>query len=58
LRDADRVLGTLAVHYAATAVPSRSAIDQFLPKMREVAGKIEAEFTQKSRESSLGLRAR
>jgi IclR family mhp operon transcriptional activator len=46
LRAAERVLGTLAVRFAATAVPLRSAIDQFLPKMRDVAGKIEAEFAQ------------
>jgi IclR family mhp operon transcriptional activator len=46
LRAAERVLGTLAVRFAATAVPLRSAIDQFLPKIREVAGKIEAEFAQ------------
>jgi IclR family transcriptional regulator, mhp operon transcriptional activator len=44
LRAAERVLGTLAVRWAATAVPLRSAIEQFLPKMREVALKIEAEY--------------
>jgi IclR family mhp operon transcriptional activator len=44
LRAAERVLGTLAVRFAATAVPLRTAIEQFLPKMREVAAKIEAEF--------------
>ena len=44
LRAADRVLGTLAVRFAATAVPLRRAIDQFMPKMREVVDKIEAEF--------------
>lgn len=48
LRGSDRVLGTLAVRFAATAVPLRSAIDQFLPKMREIATRIEAEFAQKS----------
>jgi IclR family mhp operon transcriptional activator len=46
LRAAERVLGTLAVRFAATAVPLRSAIEQFLPKMREVATKIETEFSQ------------
>ena len=30
--------------YAATAVPLRTAVEQFLPKMREVAQKIETEF--------------
>jgi IclR family transcriptional regulator, mhp operon transcriptional activator len=46
LCSAERVLGTLAVRCAATAVPIRSAIEQFLPKMREVASKIEAEFAE------------
>jgi IclR family transcriptional regulator, mhp operon transcriptional activator len=44
LRCRDQVLGTLAVRCAATAVPLRNAMEQFLPKMREVALKIEAEF--------------
>jgi IclR family mhp operon transcriptional activator len=44
LRAAERVLGTLAVRFAATAVPLRTAIEQFLPKMREVGVKIESEF--------------
>jgi IclR family transcriptional regulator, mhp operon transcriptional activator len=46
LRAGDRVLGTLAVRCAATAVPLRGAIEQFLPKMRDVVTKIEAEFSQ------------
>jgi IclR family transcriptional regulator, mhp operon transcriptional activator len=46
LCSAERVLGTLAVRCAATAVPLRSVIEHFLPKMREVASKIEAEFTK------------
>lgn len=58
LRAADRVLGALAVRFAATAVSLRSAVEHFLPKMREVAGKIETEFAQQVRDSSLGLRAR
>jgi hypothetical protein len=32
------------VRYAATAVPLKTAVDQFLPKMREVAEKIQAQF--------------
>jgi IclR family mhp operon transcriptional activator len=48
LRSAERVLGTLAVRCAVTAVPLRSAIEQFLPKMQEVASRIEAEFSEES----------
>ena len=40
----DRILATVMVRYAATAVPLRTAVEQFLPKMREVAQKIEAQF--------------
>lgn len=42
VRGKDRILATLTVRYAATAVPLRNAVEQFLPKMREVAQKIEA----------------
>src|SRR5712671_1849663 len=45
VRAKDRILATVTVRHAATAVPLRTAIDQFLPKMREVAQKIEAQFT-------------
>jgi IclR family mhp operon transcriptional activator len=44
VRVKDRVLATISVRFAATAVPLRTAIDQFLPKMREVVAKIEEEF--------------
>lgn len=49
LRAADRVLGTLGVRFAATAVPLRSAVEQFLPKMREIVRKIETEFALEGR---------
>jgi IclR family mhp operon transcriptional activator len=44
VRAKDRVLAAISVRYAATAVPLRTAIEQFLPKMRDVAAKIEYEF--------------
>jgi len=44
----DRILATVALRYATTAVPLRSAIEQFLPKMREITGKIAREFAQKA----------
>ncbi len=49
VRVKDEVLATISVRYAATAVPLRTAIDQFLPKMREVVAKIEEEFPVKSK---------
>jgi IclR family transcriptional regulator, mhp operon transcriptional activator len=44
VRAKERILATVTVRYSATAVPLRTAIEQFLPKMREVAQKIEAQF--------------
>ena len=44
VRVEDRVLATISVRYAATAVPMRTAVDVFLPKMRDVVAKIEQEF--------------
>jgi IclR family mhp operon transcriptional activator len=44
VRVEDRVLATISVRYAATAVPLRTAVDVFLPKMRDVVAKIEQEF--------------
>jgi IclR family mhp operon transcriptional activator len=44
VRAKGRILATLTVRYAATAVPLRTAVEQFLPKMREIAHKIETEF--------------
>ena len=40
----DTILATVSVRYAATAVPLRIAMEQFLPKMREVAQKIATQF--------------
>lgn len=47
VRSKDRVLATVSVRYAATAVPLRTAVDQFLPKMRDAVAKIEQEFSAK-----------
>ena len=40
----ERVLATMMVRFSATAVPLRVAIDQFLPRMREVAITLEREL--------------
>jgi IclR family transcriptional regulator, mhp operon transcriptional activator len=44
VRAKDRILATVTVRYAATAVTLRTAVEQFLPKMRELAHRIESEF--------------
>lgn len=45
VRAKERVLATVSVRFAATAVPLRTAIDQFVPKMRDAVAKIEREFS-------------
>jgi IclR family mhp operon transcriptional activator len=44
LRAKDRVLASVTVRYSASAVPLRTAVEQFLPKMRDLAAKIEREL--------------
>jgi IclR family mhp operon transcriptional activator len=44
LRAKDRILASVTVRFSATAVNLRTAVDQFLPKMRDVAAKIEREL--------------
>jgi IclR family mhp operon transcriptional activator len=44
VRAKDRILAAVTVRYSATAVPLRTAVEQFLPKLREIAQRIETEF--------------
>jgi IclR family mhp operon transcriptional activator len=44
VRAKNRLIAVLSVRYAATAVPLRTAVEQFLPKMRDTVAKIEREF--------------
>jgi IclR family mhp operon transcriptional activator len=44
VREKDRVLATISVRYSANAVSTRTALEQFLPKMREAVLTIEREF--------------
>ena len=46
VRIKERVIAVITVRYAATAVPLKTATEQFLPKMREAAAKIEREFAE------------
>jgi IclR family transcriptional regulator, mhp operon transcriptional activator len=45
----DRVLATVAVRYAASAVPARVAVERFVPRLRDTAQKIRAKFTEQQR---------
>jgi IclR family mhp operon transcriptional activator len=42
----DRVIATVALRYAASAVPARTAVERFVPKLRDTAQKIRAQFTE------------
>ncbi|MGH8150509.1 MAG: IclR family transcriptional regulator domain-containing protein [Steroidobacteraceae bacterium] len=43
----DRVLATVAVRYAASAVPARTAIERFVPRLRDTAQKIRVKFVER-----------
>lgn len=45
----DRVLATVAVRYAASAVPTRVAVERFVPRLRDTAQKIRAKFVERQR---------
>jgi IclR family mhp operon transcriptional activator len=47
----DRVLACLTVRFAAAAVPLRSGLERFLPKMRQCAAKISAVFSEQQAEA-------
>lgn len=40
----DRVLATLVVRFAASAVPMKQAVDRFLPRLRDAASRIRQQF--------------
>jgi DNA-binding IclR family transcriptional regulator len=44
VRAKERILAAVTVRYAASAVPLRTAIEQFIPRMREVAQRIESQM--------------
>jgi DNA-binding IclR family transcriptional regulator len=45
VRARQRILAAVTVRFAASAVPLRMAIEQFIPRMREIAQRIESEMT-------------
>jgi IclR family transcriptional regulator, mhp operon transcriptional activator len=50
----DRVLACLTVRFAASAVPQNTAVERFLPKLRQCAARISALFSEQ-RTEALGL---
>jgi IclR family mhp operon transcriptional activator len=49
----DRVLASLTVRFAASAVPLKSALDRFLPKLRQCAARISAQFSEQQAEARI-----
>lgn len=47
----DRVLAGLTVRFAASAVPLKSGIERFLPKLRHCAAKISSQFSEQQAEA-------
>jgi IclR family mhp operon transcriptional activator len=47
----DRVLASLTVRFAASAVPLKSGIERFLPKLRQCAAKISTLFSEQQAEA-------
>jgi IclR family transcriptional regulator, mhp operon transcriptional activator len=45
----DRVLATVAVRFAASAVPARLAVERFVPRLRDTAQKIRVKFVEQQR---------
>jgi DNA-binding IclR family transcriptional regulator len=45
----DRVLATVAVRFAASAVPQRMAVERFVPRLRDTAQKIRVKFVEQQR---------
>ena len=50
----DRVLACLTVRFAASAVPQRTGIERFLPKLRQCAARISASFLEQQAEEAYG----
>ena len=46
----DRVLATVAVRFAASAVPTSVAVERFVPKLRDTAQKIQQRFAEQQRD--------
>jgi DNA-binding IclR family transcriptional regulator len=46
----DRVLAAVTIRFSGTAVPLKSAVDRFLPKLRETAQKIRQTFAEQQRD--------
>ncbi|HUN25347.1 MAG TPA: helix-turn-helix domain-containing protein [Steroidobacteraceae bacterium] len=42
----ERVLATVAVRYAASAVPQRTAVERFVPRLRDTAHRIRVKFVE------------
>jgi IclR family transcriptional regulator, mhp operon transcriptional activator len=49
----DRVLASLTARFAASAVPAKSGVERFLPKLRQCAAKISTLFSEQQAEARM-----
>jgi hypothetical protein len=49
----DRVLASLTVRFAASAVPLKSGLERFVPKLRQCAARIASVFTEQQADATL-----
>jgi IclR family mhp operon transcriptional activator len=49
----ERVLASLTVRFAASAVPLKSGLERFLPKLRQCAAKISTQFSEQQAEARI-----
>jgi len=48
----ERVLACLGVRFAASAVPQQTAVERFLPRLRQCAAKISLSFSEQQRKGT------
>jgi len=49
----DRALASLTVRFAASAVPLKTGVERFLPKLRQCAARISTAFSEQQAEPHL-----
>lgn len=54
---ADRLLAALSIRFASTAIPEAEAIQRFVPKLRDVALRIGADFAKQHQDETLATAA-
>src|SRR5690606_24043790 len=51
----DRVLASVTIRFSSTAVPETEAVQKFIPRLRNLAQRISADFTQQTERQALAI---